>query len=154
MVTTLLFLQRCQQQWHRLFQETRPCSTALAQQCPGGRHVRPDQFHTVFDPAPHFRKIMFQFFYNGYGWIYVRRYESQIVWYACTLFPEIETILRGGGWVKFHFDFEKPGLKFPKSAKYIFGLKNTPPPPTLEIFWNFLSFVVSIKQKKWNIRKD
>ena len=35
----------------------------LAQQCPGERHIRPDQFHTVFDPPPpHFRKIMFQFF--------------------------------------------------------------------------------------------
>ena len=57
------------------------------------------------------------FFYNGYGWIYVRRNESQIVWYACTWFPEIETILRGGGRVKFQFDFKKPGVKFPKSAK-------------------------------------
>ena len=64
-----------------------------------------------------FGKLCFNFFYNGHGWIYLRRYESQIVWHACTLFPEIETILRCGGWVKFQFDFKKPRLKFPKSAK-------------------------------------
>ena len=35
-------------------------------------------------PNPHFWKIMLQFFYNGYGCIYARRYEGQIVWNACT----------------------------------------------------------------------
>ena len=30
--------------------------------------------------------------------IYARRYDGQIVWNTCTLFPEIGTILRGGGW--------------------------------------------------------
>ena len=35
-------------------------------------------------PPPHFWKIMLQIFYNGYGYIYARRYEGQIVWNACT----------------------------------------------------------------------
>ena len=34
-------------------------------------------------PPPHFRKIMLQFSYNGYGTIYARRYEGKIVWNAC-----------------------------------------------------------------------
>ena len=50
-------------------------------------------------PSPyHFRKIILQFVFNGYGRIYARRYEGQIVWNACRWFPEIWTILRGGGW--------------------------------------------------------
>ena len=32
-----------------------------------------------FDPPPHFRKIIVQFLYNGYGCIYARRYEGPIV---------------------------------------------------------------------------
>ena len=35
-------------------------------------------------PPPHFRKIISQFFYNGYGCICARRYEGQILWNACT----------------------------------------------------------------------
>ena len=31
-------------------------------------------------PPPYFRKIMLQIFNNGYGRIYARRYEGQIVW--------------------------------------------------------------------------
>ena len=38
-----------------------------------------DKFQTVFDPLPpHFRKIMLQFFYNGYGRIYAKRYEAEV----------------------------------------------------------------------------
>ena len=32
-------------------------------------------------------------FYSRYGYIYARRYEGEIVWNACTWFPEIRTIL-------------------------------------------------------------
>ena len=38
-----------------------------------------EKIQTAFDPPPHFRKIMLQMFYNGYGRIYARRYEGQIV---------------------------------------------------------------------------
>ena len=48
-------------------------------------------------PTPHFRKIMLQFFYDRYGCIYGRKYDGQIVWNACTRFPEMGTILRGEG---------------------------------------------------------
>ena len=44
-------------------------------------------------PPPHFWKIILQFFYNGYGCKYARRYEGEIVWNECTWFPEIGTIL-------------------------------------------------------------
>ena len=47
-------------------------------------------------PPPHFRK-MFQIVYDIYDCIYARRYDGQIVWNACTWFPEIGTTLRGGG---------------------------------------------------------
>ena len=53
-----------------------------------------EKFQTVFDcHPPHFRKIMLQFLYNGYGCIYAWRYGGQIVWIICTWFPEIGTIL-------------------------------------------------------------
>ena len=52
-------------------------------------------------PPPHFRKIMLQFFYDRYDCIYARRYYGQIVWNACSWFPEIGTILRGGGQLPF-----------------------------------------------------
>ena len=45
----------------------------------------------------HFRKVMLQILYNGYGRIYARRHQGQIVWNVCRRFPEIGTILRGGG---------------------------------------------------------
>ena len=35
-------------------------------------------------PIPHFQKILLQFFYNGYGPMYARWFEDQIVWNACT----------------------------------------------------------------------
>ena len=39
-----------------------------------------EKFQTAFDPhPPHFWEIMFQIFYNGYGCIYARMYEGQIV---------------------------------------------------------------------------
>ena len=46
---------------------------------------------------PSFVENYVAIFYNEYGRIYVRRYESQIVWNACTWSPEIETILSRGG---------------------------------------------------------
>ena len=44
-----------------------------------------------------FGKLCCKLFYNGLGRIYANRYDGQIVWNACTWFPEIGTILRGGG---------------------------------------------------------
>ena len=39
-----------------------------------------EKFQTAFDPrSPHFRKIIFHFFQNGYSCIYERSYEGQIV---------------------------------------------------------------------------
>ena len=49
-------------------------------------------------PPPSFWSIMFQIVYDRYCCIYARRYDGQIVWNACTWFPEIGTILRGEGW--------------------------------------------------------
>ena len=46
---------------------------------------------------PHFQKIMLQISYDRYGCIYARRYDEQIVWNACTWFPEKGTIQRVGG---------------------------------------------------------
>ena len=43
-------------------------------------------------------KLYFNSFYDEYGCIYPRGYGGQIVWNACTWFPEIGTILRGGEW--------------------------------------------------------
>ena len=40
-------------------------------------------------PAPLSLENYIAIFYNGYGCIYARRYESQIVWNACTWFPKI-----------------------------------------------------------------
>ena len=48
-------------------------------------------------PPLHIRKIMLQIFCNRYGRIYARRYEGQIIWNACIWFPEMGTILGGGG---------------------------------------------------------
>ena len=52
-------------------------------------------------PLPHFRKIMLHIAHDRYGCIYARRYDGQIVRNACTWFPEIGTILRGGGQLRF-----------------------------------------------------
>ena len=58
-----------------------------------------DQIGWIFGKIPNglwppfIFKIILQIFYNGYGCIYARRYEGQIVWNACTWFPEIGTIL-------------------------------------------------------------
>ena len=41
----------------------RPDPAPLTQQCPGGRHVRPDQFHTVFDPPPSFSENYVSLFF-------------------------------------------------------------------------------------------
>ena len=45
-----------------------------------------EKFQTAFDPPPPliFGKLCCNFFYNGYDFIYARRYEGQIVWNACT----------------------------------------------------------------------
>ena len=48
-------------------------------------------------PPLHIRKIMLQIFCNRYGRIYARRYEGQIIWNAFIWFPEMGTILGGGG---------------------------------------------------------
>ena len=56
-----------------------------------GLAPKSDEFQTA--PAPHFRTIILQFFYDRHGCIYARRCEGQIVWNACTWFPEIGTIL-------------------------------------------------------------
>ena len=48
-------------------------------------------------PPPSFSENYIAIFYSGYGCIYARRYEGQIVWNACTWFSEIGTILKGGG---------------------------------------------------------
>ena len=47
-------------------------------------------------PPPHLWKIILQIFFNGYGCICARSCDDQILWNACTWFPEIWTILRGG----------------------------------------------------------
>ena len=79
-----------------------------------------------------FGKLYCNFFYNGYGCIiiYARRYDGQIVWNACTWFPEI-CVIHGNtklllkkhtrnpeSWnyslVSIHA--QKPCLKSPKSA--------------------------------------
>ena len=49
-------------------------------------------------PLPHFRKIMLHIAHDRYGCIYARRYDGQLMWNACTWFPEIGTSLRSGGW--------------------------------------------------------
>ena len=43
-----------------------------------------EKFQTAFDPPLIFGRLCCKFFYNGYGSIYARRYEGQIVWNACT----------------------------------------------------------------------
>ena len=65
MVTTLLFFFKGANN-NDIDSSKRPDFAPLAQQCPGERHVRPDQFHTVFDPPLIFGKLCFNFFYNGH----------------------------------------------------------------------------------------
>ena len=48
-------------------------------------------------PPPSFLENNVANYYDRYGCTYARRYDGQLVWNACTLFPEIGTILRGGG---------------------------------------------------------
>ena len=48
-------------------------------------------------PLPLFTKLYCKFFMTSLV-AYARRYDGQIVWNVCTWFPEIGTILRGGGW--------------------------------------------------------
>ena len=38
-----------------------------------------EKFQMAFDPPPHFRKIMLQIFYNGYGYIYARRHRPESI---------------------------------------------------------------------------
>ena len=38
-----------------------------------------DKSNISLDLPPHFWKIILQFFYDGYGCIYARRYDGQIV---------------------------------------------------------------------------
>ena len=57
----------------------------------------------VFSPIeyfPIFEKLCCNFFMIDMV-VYVRRYDGQIVWNACTWFPEMGTILRGGGQLPF-----------------------------------------------------
>ena len=52
-----------------------------------------EKFHTALDPHPSFSENYVAIFYDRYGCIYARRYDGQIVWNACTWFPEIMCIL-------------------------------------------------------------
>ena len=48
-------------------------------------------------PPPSYSEDYIAIFYDRHGCIYARMYDGQIVWNACTWFPEIGTILRVGG---------------------------------------------------------
>ena len=88
-----------------------------------------EKIQTAFEP-PHFGKLECSFFYNGYGRMYARRYEGQIVWNACTWFPETGTILRILVWL------QEPSSKC--VLLWFFSiqlLKKTYPEP-----WNYLQF--------------
>ena len=58
-----------------------------------------------------------------YGCIYASRYEGQIVWNACTWFPEIGTIRAAGGGV------QRPFGTFPKIHPFWY------PDPSLRKVW-------------------
>ena len=66
--------------------------------------TKSDEFSEIpncLRPPPSFSEnYYYKFLVNGYGRICARRYEGQIVWNACTWYPEIGTILRVGVGVK------------------------------------------------------
>ena len=74
--------------------------------------------------------------------MYARKYKGQIVWNACTWFPEMGTILRGGG--QYTLDpeitilYQKALCKVPKICNINFWIEITPPlhPP----FQKFIRF--------------
>ena len=74
----------------------------------------------VFSPIeyfPIFEKLCCNFFMIDMV-VYVRRYDGQIVWNACTWFPELGTILRGRGhWMTIPKFWPKP---IPKSKPRLF----------------------------------
>ena len=109
-------------------------------------------FQTAFDPPLIFGKLYCNFFYNGYGCIYARRYDGQIVWNACTWFPEI-CVIHGNtklllkkhtrnpeSWnyslVSIHA--QKPCLKS-QNLQYKFLDWKWPPPP-LALYQKFIRF--------------
>ena len=82
-------------------------------------------------PTLHFRKIMLQILYSGYGRVYARRYEGQIVWNACTCLLQSVSCFDFSQYIflrkktypepwiySFYIDvmLKKPCLKFPKSV--------------------------------------
>ena len=107
-----------------------------------------EKVQTAFNPPPSFSGIMLQIIFDWYGCIYARRYDGQIVWNACTRFPEVEgseapsskcvsfwlfPIQKNIPWALtllfcFNFMLKKPCLKFPKSATYIFWIESASPP--------------------------
>ena len=115
-------------------------------------------------PAPtHFRKIMLQFFYDGYGRIYARRCEGQIMANACTWFPDMGTIL----WAFFKVCLVLIFLKtivektYPEPWNYsfnclkLFGLKMPPPPSPLWYFSeNSSDLALPSFPKVCNLKRD
>ena len=85
------------------------------------------KIQTAFDPLPAFSENDFAISYNGYGRINARRYEGKIVWNACTWFPEIGTILWGGG-VRVNGHLE-PFRKFTSFGTLTRPIDWPPPPP-------------------------
>ena len=91
---------------------------------------------------PHFWKIMLQIFYNGYGCIYARRYEGQIVWNACTCLLQSVSCFdfsqyncwKNIPWTLnllflYQFHAQKALFKVPKICNIIFEIENDPPSP-------------------------
>ena len=100
-------------------------------------------------PPPSFLENYIAIFYNGYGCIFARRYEGQIVWNACTWFPDIG-VIQYNCWKKKHtlnpeitllyqFHAQKNLFKVPKTCDIIVWIKNDPAPfgtfPRIQPIW-------------------
>ena len=90
-----------------------------------------------------FGKLCCNFFYNGYGCIYARRYEGQIVWNACTCLLQSVSYFDSSQYnpwtLNLLFLYQFHAQKVPKICNIDFWIENAPPPP-LELFQKFTRF--------------
>ena len=103
-------------------------------------------------PPPHFRKIILQFFCNGYGCIYAGKYECQIVWNAffkvCLVLIFLNTTVEkaypGQHWNDSFVSISCSISPVWSSKMCIinFWNENDHPPPFLEAFRKFIRFGV------------